>query len=114
MRCGKFGNDFGTLQTLDTAEKLRQECGVNRDGSKASNIMKAAKRLNCEVHGYRWEAENVREEGEFPMIIPGLASPIFNQIFLDEILTGKHCDWMFNFCLAMTISFVICGVMNWL
>lgn len=181
-------------------EKLRQECGVNRDGSKASNIMKAAKKLNCEVHGYRWEAENVREEGEFPMIIhwefnhfvvlegikgdtvflndpamgrrqvhweefltsytgisitikpaenfqpsgkrysvvkaiyekllqdkfamffliilslcmiiPGLASPIFNQVFLDDILTGKHRDWMLNFCLAMTVSFVICGVMN--
>ena len=183
-------------------EKMRQECGVNRDGSKASNIMKAAKKLNCEVHGYRWEAENIREEGEFPMIIhwefnhfvvlegiidnfaylndpamgrrkvawedfltsytgisitvkpaegfkkagekynvvkairekllqdkvamifmiilslcmiiPGLASPVFSQIFLDDILTGKHRDWIFNFMLAMTISFVICGVMNWL
>ena len=183
-------------------EKLRQECGVNRDGSKAVNIMKAARKLNCEVHGYRWEADNVREEGEFPMIIhwefnhfvvlegikgdiaflndpamgrrtvhwdefltsytgiaitvkpaenfqpsghkynvvkaiyekllqdkwamffliilslcmiiPGLASPVFSQIFLDDILTGKHREWMFNFCLAMTISFVICGVMNWL
>ena len=48
------------------------------------------------------------------MIIPCLASPIFSQIFLDEILTGKHSDWMFNFCLAMTVSFIVCGVMNWL
>ncbi len=183
-------------------EKLRQECGVNRDGSKASNIMKAAKARNCEVHGYRWEAENIREEGTFPliihwefnhfvvlegivdgvaylndpamgrrtveweefltsytgiaitiepaegfkaegarynivkavakklwqdkfamafiiilslcMIIPGLASPVFSQIFLDEILTRKHPDWMFNFCLAMTISFLVSGVMTWL
>ena len=183
-------------------EKMRQECGVNRDGSKASNIMKAAKKRNCEVHGYRWEADNIREEGEFPMIIhwefnhfvvlegivgdfaylndpamgrrkvhwddfvtsytgisitikpaegftreghqynvfkavaekllddkaamafmiilslcmiiPGLASPVFSQIFLDDILTGKHREWIFNFMLAMTVSFVICGVMNWL
>ena len=50
-------------------EKMRQECGVNRDGSKASNVMKAAKARNCEVHGYRWEADNLREEGTFPMII---------------------------------------------
>ena len=43
-------------------ETLRAECGVNRDGSKASNIMKAARRRGCEVHGYRWEADNLREE----------------------------------------------------
>ena len=48
------------------------------------------------------------------MIIPGLASPVFSQIFLDEILSGKHREWIFNFMLAMTISFLICGVMNWL
>ena len=48
------------------------------------------------------------------MIIPGLASPVFSQIFLDDILSGKHRDWVFNFMLAMTISFVLCGVMNWL
>ena len=48
------------------------------------------------------------------MIIPGLASPVFSQIFLDDILTKKHPDWMFNFCLAMTLSFVVCGIMSWL
>ena len=48
------------------------------------------------------------------MIIPGLASPVFSQIFLDDILTKKHPDWIFNFLLAMTVSFIVCGVMNFL
>ena len=182
-------------------EKLRIECGVNRDGSKASRILRAAKNRGCEAKGYKWEAENMRGapfpliihwefnhfvvlegiEGdkayindpamgrraiswddfvtsytgvalmvkpgadfnksgqrynvfravfeklcedkkvvlfitilELCMIIPGLASPVFNQIFLDDILTGKHRDWMGNFCLAMTVSFIITGFLNWL
>ena len=183
-------------------EKLRQECGVNRDGSKASCVIRAARNRGCTANGYRWNADRVREVKEFPliihwefnhfvvlegikgdtvylndpamgrrtvkwdefrtsytgvalrvvpnenfkpegrrynifkavaeklaqdkwavlfvlllnlgMIIPGLASPVFSQIFLDDILTRKHPDWMFNFCLAMTVSFVVCGVMNWL
>ena len=183
-------------------EKLRQECGVNRDGSKASCVIRAARNRGCNANGYRWNADRLREVGEYPliihwefnhfvvlegikgdtvylndpamgrrtvkwnefrtsytgvalrvvpnenfvpegrrynifkavteklaqdkwavlfvlllnlgMIIPGLASPVFSQIFLDDILTRKHPDWMFNFCLAMTVSFVVCGVMNWL
>lgn len=183
-------------------EKLRQECGVNRDGSKASCVIRAARNRGCDAKGYRWNADRVREVGEFPLIIhwefnhfvvlegiggdtvylndpamgrrtvkwdefrtsytgvalhivpnenfvpegrrynifkavaeklaqdkwatlfilllnlgliiPGLASPVFSQIFLDDILTKKHPDWMFNFCLAMTVSFLVCGAMNWL
>ena len=183
-------------------EKLRQECGVNRDGSKASCVIRAARNRGYTATGYRWNADRLKEVGKFPlivhwefnhfvvlegikgdkvylndpamgrrtvkweefrssytgvalnivpnenfkpegrrynilkvvaeklaqdkwavlfilllnfgMIIPCLASPIFSQIFLDEILTGKHTDWMFNFCLAMTVSFIVCGVMNWL
>ena len=169
-------------------EKLRQECGVNRDGSKASCVLRAAKNRNCNANGYKlkvdellelvpenpfpmiihWEfnhfvvlegikngvaylndpamgrrtvpidefrtsytgvalmiepGEGFKKEGqrynvfkeiaaklkkdkwavtfililEFCAIIPGLASPIMSQIFLDDILTGKHRDWMTNF-----------------
>ena len=183
-------------------EKLRAECGVNRDGSKASNVMRAAMARGCEVHGYRWEAESLREEQDYPliihwefnhflvlegivgdtvylndpamgrrtvpwsefvtsytgialtvrpsakfkpaghrynvfkavarklwkdkwgmmflillglfMIVPGLASPVFSQVFLDDILTGKHRDWMPNLCVAMTLSFIVSAVLTWL
>ena len=183
-------------------EKLRQECGVNRDGSKASCVIRAARNRGCNANGYRWNADRLKEVGEYPliihwefnhfvvlegikgdtvylndpamgrrtvkwnefrtsytgvalhvvpnenfkpegerynifkavaekllqdkwaalfilllnfgMIIPGLASPVFTQVFLDDILAKKHTDWMFNFCLAMTVSWVVCGVMTWL
>ena len=183
-------------------EKLRQECGVNRDGSKASCVIRAARNRNCKANGYKWNADRLKEVGVYPliihwefnhfvvlegikgetvylndpamgrrtvkwdefrtsytgvalhitptedfkpegrrynifkavaeklmqdkwsalfilllnlgMIIPGLASPVMGQIFLDDILTRKHPDWMFNFCLAMTVSFLVCGSMTWL
>ena len=180
-------------------EKLRIECGVNRDGSKASNIIKAARRRNCAAKGFRiiadslknkkfpliihwefnhflvlegikdgfaylndpamgkrkviWEdfktsytgialeikpGENFKPEGQqynifdsvfkklmndksalvfvfligFAMIVPGLVSPVFNQIFIDDILSGKHPDWMFNFCLAMVLTILLLSGMT--
>ncbi len=183
-------------------EKLRQECGVNRDGSKASCVIRAARNRGCDANGYRWNADRLKEVGDFPliihwefnhfvvlegikgdtvylndpamgrrtvkweefrtsytgvalrvvpnkdfkpegerynifkavaqklaqdkwaalfilllnlgMIIPGLAAPVFSQIFLDDILAKKHTDWMFNFCVAMTVAWVVSGVMTWL
>lgn len=182
-------------------EKLRQECGVNRDGSKASNVLKAARRLGCEAKGYRMMADQLKKE-TYPLIIhwefnhfvvlegikdgivylndpgpgrrtvtwedflgsytgialevrPGpdfkptghrynvlkdvkdklwadkwavlfvmlvgvgllicqLASPVMQQIFLDDILTGKHPDWMTNLMLAMTASFLLSGILTFL
>ena len=183
-------------------EKLRQECGVNRDGSKASCVIRAARNRNCKANGYKWAPDRLKEVGAYPLIIhwefnhfvvmeglkgdtvylndpamgrrtvkwedfrtsytgvalhiepgenfkpegrrynifaavaeklardkwaalfiillnlgliiPGLASPVMSQIFLDDILTKKHPDWMFNFCLAMTASFIVCGFMTWI
>ena len=194
-------------------EKLRAECGVNRDGSKAKCVIEAARNRGCEADGYRLSADDLLEMSEeddedeedgplFPLIIhwefnhfvvlegiengraylndpsigrrsvpweefrtsytgvsmrilpgegfqkaghrynvfkdviqkliedrwalafilllelcaiiPGLASPVMSQIFLDDILTRKHPDWMTNFCLAMTGAFILSGVMAWL
>lgn len=185
-------------------EKLRQECGVTRDGSNAENILKAAENFGCVAKGFAgrpvalrkkakdnfplilfWEfnhfvvlegikgdlvylndpamgrrkllwkdflpsytgiylqirpGENFRKEGHrynifktlavklvedkwavlfvlilgLCMIIPGLAVPVFNQIFLDDILTMKRADWMKTLFVTMAGTVIFTGFLNWL
>lgn len=182
-------------------EKMRQDCGVNRDGVSAKNIIMAARNYGCTGAGYKWSAEMLRQS-DYPLLIhwefnhflvlegivgdkvylndpavghrivafqdfvtsytgialqirpgegfvksgskyniaaviarklladkwstvfvlivcaclvvPGLASPVFGQIFLDDILTGKHVDWMSNLILAIIVTFIIQSILVWL
>ena len=50
-------------------EQVRVDCGVSRDGSKASNVVKAAQSYGLEAKGYRYEPETLKKNAKFPCII---------------------------------------------
>lgn len=50
-------------------EQMRIETGVSRDGSKASNLVAAAKRLGLDAQGYRYSLKKLTKEAALPCII---------------------------------------------
>ena len=50
-------------------EQVRKDCGVSRDGSKAGNVLRAARNYGMEAAGYKMNTEALKSNASFPCII---------------------------------------------
>ena len=67
-------------------EQVRLDCGVSRDGSKAKNILVAARSYGFEAQGFRCEIRALREEIALPAIIHWN----FNHFVVLDGFSGKY------------------------
>lgn len=99
---------LGTYNRYVPLEELRGECGISRDGAKASNILKAARKYNLESKGLKVEPENLADLN-FPIIafvnfnhflvVEGISD---GEVYINDPASGHRAEPMEEFALGYT------------